>query len=232
MMTEPIELRPVAVYTCDFPLKFGLPRQSGLAADLRGRVVLLPGFQNPDYLRGIEGYSHLWLLWHCSLSPQAHSPTVRPPKLGGNTRVGVFASRSPVRPNPIGLSCVRLKSIGKTEDGALCLNVSGGDLADGTPILDIKPYLAYTDAHPDATSGFAKTEGTLEVVVPPTLLEEIPEELRPGLLQSLSLDPRPGYQDAPDRVYFLRYANWDVGFTVAGETLRVVEVKPVQEASG
>lgn len=231
-MTESIELRPVAVYTCDFPVKFGLPRQSGLADELRGRVVLLPAFQNPDYLRGIEGYSHLWLLWHCSLSPKAQSPTVRPPKLGGNTRVGVFASRAPVRPNPIGLSCVRLESVGKTEDGALCLNVSGADLADGTPVFDIKPYLPYADAIPDAKSGFAKIDGRLQVEIEPALLCRIAPEKQAALLQTLALDPRPGYQDDPQRDYFMRYGAWDVGFRVDGQTLRVTEIRPVSESPG
>ena len=231
-MTEPIELRPVAVYTCDFPLKFGLPRQSGLAADLRGRVVLLPAFQNPDYLRGIEGYSHLWLLWHCSLSPKADSPTVRPPKLGGNTRVGVFASRSPVRPNPIGLSCVRLESVGKADDGALCLNVSGADLANGTPIFDIKPYLSYTDAIADAKSGFAKTEGTLDVRIDPALLDRVTSEKQAALLQVLALDPRPGYQEDPQRVYYMRYAAFDVGFRVEGQVLFVESIREVTEPPG
>lgn len=231
-MDETIELRPVAVYTCDFPLKFGLPRQSGLAADLRGQVVFLPAFRNPDYLRGIEGYSHLWLLWHCSLSPKAESPTVRPPKLGGNTRVGVFASRSPVRPNPIGLSCVRLEGVGKTEDGALCLYVAGADLASGTPILDVKPYLPYADAVPEAESGFAKTEGTLQVEIDPALLCRLAPEKRAALLQTLSLDPRPGYQDDPQRVYYMRYAGFDVGFRVEGETLRVTELREAPQTAG
>ena len=224
-MSDELTLRPVGVYHCGFPEKFGLPRQSGLAPAIMGRIEFAPAFQNPDYLRGIEGYSHLWLLWYFSEAGPADSPTVRPPKLGGNTRVGVFASRSPYRPNPIGLSCVKFESVGKTKSGARCLFVSGGDLADGTPVFDIKPYLAYTDAHPDAASGFAKTEGTLEVAFPPALLEEIPPELRSALLQSLSLDPRPGYQDDPDRVYYLRCADRDVGFTAADGVLRVVEVK-------
>lgn len=231
-MADTVEMRPVAVYTCDFPLKFGLPRQSGLAADLRGRVVFLPAFQNLDYLRGIEGYSHLWLLWHCSLSPKAESPTVRPPKLGGNTRVGVFASRSPVRPNPIGLSCVRLESIGKTEDGALCLNVSGADLADGTPIFDIKPYLAYADAVPAAKSGFAKTDGTLQVEIAPALLARIAPEKQTALLQTLALDPRPGYQEDPQRVYYMRYASFDVSFRVEAQTLFVVSIRDAGEMPG
>ncbi len=231
-MSDELTLRPVGVYHCDFKEKFGLPRQSGLAPALQGYIEFFPAFQNLDYLRGIEGYSHLWLLWHFSEAGPSDSPTVRPPKLGGNTRVGVFASRSPYRPNPIGLSCVKFEGIGKTKSGARCLLVSGGDLADGTPVFDIKPYLAYTDAHPEAASGFAKTEGTLQVNFPPSLLEKIPQALRPALLQSLSLDPRPGYQDDPDRVYFLRCADLDVGFTASDGTLRVVEVRRADAVSG
>ena len=231
-MSDELTLRPVGVYHCDFPLKFGLPRQSGLAPAILGRIEFYGAFQNPDYLRGIEGYSHLWLLWHFSQSGPGDSPTVRPPKLGGNTRVGVFASRSPYRPNPVGLSCVKLEGVGKTKGGAPCLFVSGGDLADGTPVFDIKPYLPYADAHPEAASGFAKTEGTLTVECPPDLLEQIPPKLRPALLQSLSLDPRPGYQDDPERVYYLRCGKLDVGFTAAGETLRVTEVRRADETAG
>ena len=159
-------------------------------------------------------------------------PAVRPPKLGGNTRVGVFASRSPYRPNPIGLSCVKFEGVGKTKSGTPCLFVSGGDLADGTPVFDIKPYLAYADAHPEATSGFAKTDGVLTVDFPPALFEQIPSSHRDALLQTLSLDPRPGYQDDPERVYYLRCAALDIGFTVEGDTLRVVEVRDADEASG
>ena len=231
-MSDELTLRPVGVYHCDFPLKFGLPRQSGLAPALKGRIEFCPPFQNPDYLRGIEGYSHLWLLWHFSQSGPGDSPTVRPPKLGGNTRVGVFASRSPYRPNPVGLSCVKLEGVDKTKGGAPCLFVSGGDLADGTPVFDIKPYLPYADAHPEAASGFAKTDGVLAVDFPPALLQEIPASHRDALLQTLSLDPRPGYQDDPERVYYLRCAALDVGFTVADDTLRVVAVRPADEASG
>ena len=229
---EALTIQPVAIYTCDFPLKFGLPRQSGLAADLRGTVTLLPAFRNPDYLRGIEGYSHLWLLWHCSLSPAAEGATVRPPKLGGNTRVGVFASRSPVRPNPIGLSCVRLEGVGRAKDGAPCLFVSGADLVSGTPVFDIKPYLPYTDAHPDAQSGFAKTEGTLNVKIASDLLRRVAPEKQAALLQILALDPRPGYQNDPQRIYFMRYLNLDVGFRVEDETLYVTEIRPAAKTPG
>ena len=224
-----VTLRPVAVYRCDFPEKFGLPRQSGLASRLRGRVELAPAFSNPDYVRGIEGYSHLWLLWHCDRAGKSDSPTVRPPKLGGNTRVGVFASRSPFRPNPVALSCVKLERVEILPDGTPVLHVLGGDLADGTPVFDIKPYLPYADAVPDATSGFAKTGGTLAVVCDDRLLEALPADKRGALLQVLSFDPRPGYQDDPARVYKMRYASFDVAFRVDGETLVVVDVEAVSD---
>ena len=222
-----VRLQVVAEYRCDFPNKFGLPRQSGLATELRGRVVFLPPFCNPDYIRGIEGYSHLWLLWQFDRAGASNSPTVRPPKLGGNTRVGVFASRSPFRPNPVALSCVRLERVEIAADGTPVLHVAGGDLADGTPVFDIKPYLPYADAVPDATSGFAKTGGTLAVVCDDRLLEAVPADKRGALLQVLSFDPRPGYQDDPARVYKMRYASFDVAFRVEGETLVVVDVEAV-----
>lgn len=226
---QALTLRPVAVYRCDFPDKFGLPRQSGLAGDLQGRVVFLPPFSSPDYVRGIDGYSHLWLLWQFDRAGQSDSPTVRPPKLGGNTRVGVFASRSPFRPNPVGLSCVRLERVEIRSDGTPVLHVAGGDLADNTPVFDIKPYLPYADAVSDAASGFAKTGGTLRVVCDETMLKAVPEEKREALRQVLSFDPRPGYQDDPGRVYRMRYASFDVAFRVDGEVLTVVEIALVSD---
>lgn len=226
---QALTLRPVAVYRCDFPDKFGLPRQSGLARDLQGRVVFLPPFSSPDYVRGIDGYSHLWLLWQFDRAGSSDSPTVRPPKLGGNTRVGVFASRAPFRPNPVGLSCVRLERVEIRSDGTPVLHVAGGDLADNTPVFDIKPYLPYADAVPDAASGFAKTGGTLRVVCDETMLEAVPAEKREALRQVLSFDPRPGYQDDPGRVYKMRYASFDVAFRVDGEVLTVVEIALVSD---
>ena len=226
---QTLTLRPVAVYRCDFPDKFGLPRQSGLAGDLQGRVVFLPPFSSPDYVRGIDGYSHLWLLWQFDRAGQSDSPTVRPPKLGGNTRVGVFASRAPYRPNPVGLSCVRLERVEIRSDGTPVLHVAGGDLCDGTPVFDIKPYLPYADAVPQAASGFAKTSGTLRVVCDDGLLKAVPAEKREALLQVLSFDPRPGYQDDPGRVYRMRYASFDVAFRVDGEVLTVVEIALVSD---
>ena len=226
---EGVKLQVVAEYRCDFPAKFGLPRQSGLATKLQGRVVFLPPFCNPDYIRGIEGYSHLWLLWQFDRAGTSDSPTVRPPKLGGNTRVGVFASRSPFRPNPVALSCVRLERVEILPNGTPVLHVLGADLADNTPVFDIKPYLPYADAVPNATSGFAKTSGTLQVVCDDALLQAVPKEKREALRQVLSFDPRPGYQDDPDRVYKMRYASFDVAFRVEGEVLTVVEIEAVSD---
>ena len=222
---EPLLLTPIAVYHCDFPTKFGLPRQSGLAKELQGRIVFTPDFSNPDYIRGIEAYSHLWLLWQFS-EAEGFSPTVRPPKLGGNIRVGVFASRSPFRPNPIGLSCVRLCAVENTGAG-VALRVSGGDLMDGTPLFDIKPYLPYADAHPDASNGFALPgdQAALHVVFPAALQALLPQSLLPALTEALAQDPRPGYHNDPHREYFMRYAQFDIGFCADDETLTVTTVR-------
>ncbi|MBR3552776.1 MAG: tRNA (N6-threonylcarbamoyladenosine(37)-N6)-methyltransferase TrmO [Clostridia bacterium] len=227
---EPLTLTPVAVYHCGFPTKFGLPRQSGLAPDLHGEIVFLPPFRNPDFLRGIEAFSHLWLLWRFNEAPSV-SPTVRPPKLGGNKRVGVFASRSPFRPNPLGLSCVKLEGVTDTAQGKV-LRVSGGDLMDGTVIFDVKPYLPYADAHPDATGGYAVPgdAARLKVVIPPELEAAIPADGLSALTEALAQDPRPGYQTDPDRTYYLPYAGFDVGFTVCGGTVTVTEIKELNQA--
>ena len=211
----------------DFPTKFGIPRQSGLADALVSKIVFEPDYRNPDCLRGIDGWSHLWLIWRFDRIPDGQwAPTVAPPKLGGKTRVGVFATRSPFRPNPIGLSSVRLvKSELHTKDGPV-LYVAGADLADGTPILDIKPYLPYADAHPDAIDAFAESRNAepLEVVFPEELLSKIPEEKRAGLFQTLRQNPRPGYQHDPSRRYGFNFAGFDVRFTISGDTLTVVEI--------
>ena len=207
--------------------KFGVPRQSGLAPTA-GRIVFAPEYRNPDALRGLEGFSHLWLVWVFDRSARdGWSPTVRPPRLGGNQRMGVFATRSPFRPNPIGLSCVELSGVEwDTPDGPV-LHVRGADLVDGTPILDIKPYLPYCDAKPDATGGF--TDGlsakALTVDCPPALLERLPETDRPGLLAVLANDPRPRYQNDPQRLYGLTYAGHNVTFRVEGDKVTVVEVE-------
>ena len=211
----------------DFPTKFGIPRQSGLADALVSKIVFEPDYRNPDCLRGIEGWSHLWLIWHFDRIPDGQwAPTVAPPKLGGKTRVGVFATRSPFRPNPIGLSSVKLvKADLHTKDGPV-LYVAGADLADGTPIFDIKPYLPYADSHSDATDAFAASRNAapLEVVFPEALLARIPEEKRAGLYQTLRQNPRPGYQHDPARRYGFNFAGFDVRFTICGDTLTVVEI--------
>ncbi|MBO5050974.1 MAG: tRNA (N6-threonylcarbamoyladenosine(37)-N6)-methyltransferase TrmO [Clostridia bacterium] len=216
-------MKPIAHIRTDFPEKFGIPRQSGLVPGLCGRVVFLPAYRNPDALRGLEGYSHVWLLWEFSEAKRdTWSPTVRPPRLGGNRRMGVFATRSPFRPNPIGLSCVRLLAIEGTD-----LVVEGADLLDGTPIYDIKPYLPYTDAHPEATAGFAGEvyEDRLTVIFPPDLLERLPKEKQESALALLRGDPRPSYQEDEERIYGMPYAGYDIRFQVAGDTLTVVAVE-------
>ena len=217
------ELRYIARIRSDFSSKFGVPRQSGLVEALRAEVVFEPEYRDPEALRGIEGFSHLWLIWEFSQAVRdTWSPTVRPPRLGGNRRMGVFATRSPFRPNPLGLSCVRL--LGRTEAGGLL--VAGADLVDGTPIFDIKPYVPYADAHPEALGGFApEAPEKLAVDCPAALLERLPEEKRAGLLGVLAQDPRPGYQRDPERVYGFPFAGFQVRFTVADRQLRVVELE-------
>ena len=214
----------IAHIRSDFPTKFGIPRQSGLVSSLRAEIVFEEKYRDPAALRGIEGFSHLWLLWEFSEAKREHwSPTVRPPRLGGNERIGVFASRSPFRPNPIGLSCVRLEEV-RLED--MVLVVSGADLMDGTPIFDIKPYLPYADAHPEAIGGFAHSapEALLTVDCPGVLLEKIPESHKDALFGVLAQDPRPSYQDDPDRVYGMAFAGFDVRFTVSGNHLTVKQI--------
>lgn len=219
-------MQVIAHIRSDFPTKFGIPRQSGLVEALRATVVFEPEYRNPDALRGIGDFSHLWLIWEFSESVgHPWSPTVRPPRLGGNTRLGVFATRSPFRPNPIGLSCVRLLGTEQTREGTV-LVVSGADLMDGTPIFDIKPYLPYADAHPEASGGFTEKAGAylLNVEVAPELLERLPETLRPALLGVLEHDPRPSYQQDTARVYGMRFDRFDVRFTVDGDRLTVREI--------
>ena len=223
-MEHPMQV--IAHIRSDFPTKFGIPRQSGLVEALRATVVFEPEYRNPDALRGIGDFSHLWLIWEFSESVgHPWSPTVRPPRLGGNTRLGVFATRSPFRPNPIGLSCVRLLGTEQTREGTV-LVVSGADLMDGTPIFDIKPYLPYADAHPEASGGFTEKAGAylLNVEVAPELLERLPETLRPALLGVLEHDPRPSYQQDTARVYGMRFDRFDVRFTVDGDRLTVREI--------
>lgn len=228
-MSGPIPMKIIATMHSAFPTKFGIPRQSGLVESLRSTIVFEPPYRNPDALRGMEGFSHLWLIWSFSQAVREDwSPTVRPPRLGGNTRMGVFATRSPFRPNAIGLSSVKLEGVEQHPDLGPVLHVSGADLLDGTPIFDIKPYLPYTDAHPEATGGFtAGYQGYhLEVVFPPALLEQVPPADREALTGVLAQDPRPSYQDDPDRVYGMAFGRLDVKFRVAEGVLTVVSLDP------
>ncbi|MBR4544877.1 MAG: tRNA (N6-threonylcarbamoyladenosine(37)-N6)-methyltransferase TrmO [Oscillibacter sp.] len=222
MDTSSYELRVIARIESAFPTKFGVPRQSGLVNDLRARIVFETPYRNRDALRGLDGFSHLWLIWVFDRAARGTwSPTVRPPRLGGNRRLGVFATRSPFRPNPVGLSSVELERV----DGDV-LYVRGADLADGTPILDIKPYLPYTDAHPEALGGFAAEppEAALSVEIAPPLLERVPEQERAALFGVLSHDPRPRYQHDPRRVYGFGFAGLEVRFRVSGTRLEVVDI--------
>ena len=226
---EQVQLQIIARMRSDFPTKFGIPRQSGLVEQLRSTIVFEPEFRNPDALRGIEDFSHLWIIWQFSQAVrQSWSPTVRPPRLGGNTRMGVFATRSPFRPNHLGLSSVKLLMVEHTEKYGTVLHVGGADLMDGTPIFDIKPYLPYGDCHPEATGGFTDKAGEflLKVNFPPELLERLPRDKREAALGVLSHDPRPSYQRSPHRVYGLSFAGYDIRFTVEADTLTVREVQP------
>ncbi len=225
-MNEVFTVKPIAYIETDFKEKFGIPRQSGRAPSLQARIVFTPEYRNADALREIEGFSHLWLLFDFSLAHKTEwSATVRPPRLGGNKRVGVFASRSPFRPNPIGLSCVKLVGVEQTETEGAVLIVSGADLLDGTPILDIKPYLPFADCIPEATAGYAgqHEKDGVEVVFPPALLEKIPMGKREGLLDCLKDDPRPSYQDE-GRVYGMRFADFNIKFTVENGILTVTDI--------
>ena len=224
---EQIHIRPIARMKSDFSTKFGIPRQSGLVQELRSTVIFEPEFRNPDALRGIEDFSHLWLIWQFSEAVRTEwSPTVRPPRLGGNTRMGVFATRSPFRPNHLGLSCVRLLGVEHTEQYGTVLHVGGADLMDGTPIFDFKPYIPYADCQPDAAGGFTDSAGDflLSVDFPPALLALLPEDKREAAVAVLSHDPRPSYQRKPDRIYGVSFAGFDIRFTVEDTTLTVVEI--------
>lgn len=225
-------IRPIAVYRGDFPEKFGLPRQAGIVRELEGLVVFEPAFRNPDALRGLEGFSHVWLIWQFSENlREDFSPTVRPPRLGGNTRLGVFATRSPFRPNALGLSCVELAGIEEREGLGTVLRVRGADLMDGTPIFDLKPYVPYADCHPEARAGFAPDSGEkLAVDFPAALLDLVPESKRAALCGVLENDPRPRYQKDPERVYTLSFAGQEVSFTVREETLTVTAVRESKKA--
>ena len=220
-------MKIIALIHSDFKEKFGIPRQSGLVPQTRASIVFEPEYRNTDALRGIDGYSHLWLIWSFSKAERAGwSPTVRPPRLGGNTRMGVFATRSPFRPNAIGLSCVTLEEIQLHTPQGPVLVVGGADLMDGTPIYDIKPYLPHIDSHPEARGGFAAAHAdyALSVDFPQALLDRIDGDKREALLGVLAGDPRPSYQSDPARVYGVRFARYNVKFTVADGTLTVCDV--------
>ena len=224
---ENVNIQVIARMHSDFATKFGIPRQSGLVEELKSTIVFEPEFRNPNALRGIEDFSHLWIIWQFSEAVRTGwSPTVRPPRLGGNTRMGVFATRSPFRPNNLGLSSVKLLGVEYTAEFGTVLHVGGADLMDGTPIFDIKPYIPYGDCHVDATGGFTDTAGEfiLKVDFPAPLLEILPADKRDAAIGVLSHDPRPSYQRKPDRVYGLTFAGYDIRFKVAENTLTVLEV--------
>ena len=223
-------MKIIAHIRTDFPTKFGIPRQSGLVDTLKGVIVFEPEYRNSNALRGLSEFSHVWLIWEFSEAVREKwSPTVRPPRLGGNTRMGVFATRSPFRPNAVGLSCVKLDDIELHSKFGPILHVSGSDLMDKTPIFDIKPYLPYTDSHPEAASGFVdRSKGCeLDVTFPEKWLRLIPEERREALRGVLAQDPRPSYQNNPERIYGLEFAGFDIRFTVQGTVLSVCEVVPL-----
>ena len=212
----------------DFDQKFGIPRQSGLVEELESTIVFEPEFRNPDALRGLEGFSHLWIVWEFSKARrEGWSPTVRPPRLGGNQRLGVFATRSPFRPNPIGLSCVKLVGVEQTEEHGWVIRVAGADLLNGTPIYDIKPYLPYADCKPEAIGGFASApkEATLTVHIPAEFVEKIPAEKLEAVRGVLAQDPRPSYQDDPERVYGMGFGGMEIKFKVDGDNLAVCGVE-------
>ena len=227
---ENVNIQVIARMRSDFATKFGIPRQSGLVQELRSTIVFEPEFRNPDTLRGIEDFSHLWIIWQFSEAVRTGwSPTVRPPRLGGNTRMGVFATRSPFRPNNLGLSSVKLLGVEHTQEYGTVLHVGGADLMDGTPIFDIKPYIPYGDCHPEATGGFTDTAGEflLQVDFPSALRNILPQDKQAAAIGVLSHDPRPSYQLKPDRVYGITFAGFDIRFTVKDDTLTVVTVDKV-----
>ena len=231
-MEEQVSMQVIAHIRSDFPSKFGIPRQSGLVDALEAEVVFAAPYRDANALRGLEDFSHIWLIWQFSAAVRSTwSPTVKPPRLGGNERMGVFATRSPFRPSPIGLSCVRLLRIEQRAGEGPVLVVRGADLMDGTPILDIKPYIPYADCRPDASAGFTarNRDYTLEVDFPPALLRQIPDSRRSALLGVLAQDPRPSYQTDPARVYGMPFAGFDVRFTVDGGVLTVREIERRKE---
>ena len=222
-----MNIEPIAFFRSPLTSKFGIPRQSGIVTDLHGTIAFVPKYAQPEALRGLEAYDYMWLIWGFSENVEAEKhPTVRPPLLGGNERVGVWATRSPFRPNPLGLSSVKLERSENDPEHGLVLVISGADLMDGTPVYDIKPYIPYTDAHPDAAGGFAsEPDSTLEVAFPEAYLRQIPEKKRSALLQVLAQDPRPSYRADGERVYGLYFAGFNVRFRVENGVLTVVGVE-------
>lgn len=225
---DSIEMKIIARMKSDLPTKFGIPRQSGLVESLHSTIIFEPEYRNADALRGLEDFSHLWIIWQFSEAVREDwSPTVRPPRLGGNTRMGVFATRSPFRPNSIGLSSVKILSIEQTEKFGTVIHVAGADLMDGTPILDIKPYIPYCDCHEDAVGGFTvdADEYLLQVNIPQTLKDRLPEDKLEAIAGVLSHDPRPSYHCDPERIYGLRFDKFDIRFTVNGNNLQVIAIE-------
>ena len=227
---EDVNIHIIARMHSDFPTKFGIPRQSGLVKELQSTIVFEPEYRNPDALRGLQDFSHLWLIWQFSEAVgREWSPTVRPPRLGGNTRMGVFATRSPFRPNNLGLSSVKILGLEETTQYGTVIHVAGADLMNGTPIFDIKPYIAYSDCHIEATGGFTDTadDFILNVDFPAHLLSKLPKSKQSAAIGVLSHDPRPSYQRSPERVYGLTFAGFDIRFTVEDNTLYVKDVYAV-----
>ncbi len=225
-MSDEFKLKTIAHIRSDFPSKFGIPRQSGLAESLKAEIIFTPEYRNPDALRGLEGFSHLWLIWQFSKAVREEwSPTVRPPRLGGNARMGVFATRSPFRPNPLGLSSVKLEEIVYSSPDGPIIRVAGADLMDGTPIYDIKPYLPYTDAHPEATGGFApEASERVRVEIPENIASAMPQDKLSALIQVLEQDPRPAYQNDPKRIYGFDFSEFQVRFTATQDCITVCEI--------
>lgn len=233
-MSKDFVMKQIATIQSDFPSKFGIPRQSGLVEELKATIVFEPEYRDANALRGLEGFSHLWLVWQFSKSIREHwSPTVKPPRLGGNERMGVFATRSPFRPNPLGLSCVRLDSIEFTKELGAVIHVAGADLLDGTPIYDIKPYLPHADCRTAAVGGFADEHAdySLEVDFPELWLNKVPAHKREALIRVLAQDPRPSYQKDPDRIYGMEFADLEVKFTVKDKSLTVYAVERRKEGT-
>lgn len=226
-----MNISPIAYIHTDFPEKFGIPRQSGLAGGLKGTLVFCPEFRDKEAVRGLDGFSHLWLIWGFSANrSEVWHPTVRPPRLGGNERMGVFATRSPFRPNPLGLSCVEIEKIDMEGELAPLIHVKGADLMDGTPIYDIKPYIRYADSRPDATDGFVGLlhESRLDVVVNEDLSLSMEPDMLSALTEVLALDPRPSYHDDPERIYGLSFRGYNVKFKVDSEVLTVISTEKIQ----